>query len=98
MGWDGYLLSAYDIIVCDHDELINSLQTDFCRLLIYLKINFFKKSFMNATMVSKDLGQDSARRLVGPDLGQNNLQRLSPDNTSMQKVKIAFERTIYGYL
>ena len=44
----------------------------FCRLLIFLKINFFlKKSFRNIIIVSNSLEPDQARHYVGPDLGLN---------------------------
>ena len=56
--------------------------TCFCRLLIFLKINFLKKSFRNAIKVSGSLDPDQARHFVGPGQGPNRLQRLSAGDTS----------------
>ena len=53
----------------------------FCHLLIFFKINFFKKSFRNTIRVSNSLDPDHARRFVGPDLGPNCFQKLSADDT-----------------
>ena len=68
----------------------------FCRLLIFIKINFLeKKSFKNIIRVSNSLDPDQARRFSGPVLGPNGLEILSVDDTSrkirwkMQSVQIA---------
>ena len=53
----------------------------FCRLMIFLKINFFKKniSVRNTTGVSNSLDPDQVRPVVEPNLGPERLQRLSAD-------------------
>ena len=52
----------------------------FCRLLIFLKINFFKKNLLrNIVTVKNSLDPDQARHYVAPDLGPNCLQRFSAD-------------------
>ena len=51
----------------------------------YLKLTFSKNYFRNTIRVSNSLNPDQARHFVGPDLGPNSLQRLSANDTSMQK-------------
>ena len=61
------------------------LPNGLCRLLIFSKINFFEKFFLeNTIIVSNSFDPDQARRFVGPDLGSNNLQRLSADDKSFR--------------
>ena len=50
----------------------------FFRLLIILKINFFKNSIRNTIRVSNS---------SDPDLVPNCLQSLTADDTSMQRIK-----------
>ena len=53
----------------------------FCsRLLTFLKIIFFKKSFRNTIRVPNGLDPDQDQHSVSPDLGPNCLQRLSADD------------------
>ena len=54
----------------------------FCRLQIFVKLNFLNTSFMNNIRVSNGLDPDEDRHSVGPDLCSNCLQRLSADDTS----------------
>ena len=49
---------------------------------------FSKNSSRNTISVSNSLGPDQARRFVGPDLGPNCLQRLSADDTSIQRANL----------
>ena len=65
----------------------------FCRLLIFLKINFFKKkSFNIIPAVSNSLDHDQARHFVGPDRGPNCLPRSSAYDTSRQRFKGVFDQ------
>ena len=57
----------------------------FCRLLIFLKIKFFKKNFGNNIRVSNSLDPDQAQNFVDPDLGTNGLQRSSADSNGEKK-------------
>ena len=59
----------------------------FCRLLIFIKINFKKKTIKIIIKVSNSLDPDQARRFVGPVLGSNGLEILSADDTSRQNQK-----------
>ena len=52
----------------------------FCRLLIFLKINFLKKFFQEYHQSIKQFGS------VGPDLVPNCSQTLSADATRRQRV------------
>ena len=61
---------------------INKHSRSSCRLLIFFKIKFFKKSFSNIIRVSNSSDPDQARHSVGPDLDPNCLQRLSADDKS----------------
>ena len=65
----------------------------FCCLLIFFKINLYKRFFQEYhTRVSNSLDPDQARLFVGPDLGpkfQTVLQRSSEDGTEWQ-TKIIF--------
>ena len=54
----------------------------FCCLLIFFKIEIFKKNFQEYHRSIKQFGSKSGRHFVGPDLGPNCLQRLSADDTS----------------
>ena len=58
----------------------------FCCLPIFQ--NIFKKLFgeYRTIRILNSLNLDQDRHCVGPDLGPNCLQRLSADNTSMQRV------------
>ena len=57
----------------------------FACLLIFFKINFFKKKyFRNTVRVSNSFDPDQDRHSVGPDLGPNCLQRLSAYHKSYQ--------------
>ena len=60
------------------DCILGNFSRFFCRLLIFFKINFFKKSFQNAIGMSNSLD---------PDLSPNCLPRLSADDTGRQRVK-----------
>ena len=55
----------------------------FC-IVIFFKIDYFKRTFSNTFRVSNSLDPDQARHFVGPDLGPNCLPRLSANNTSRQ--------------
>ena len=58
----------------------------FCHLLIFFKINFFKKFFQEYHQsVSNSLDPDQGQHFVGPDLGPNCLQRLLADDTRRQR-------------
>ena len=57
----------------------------FCRLLIFFKLNFFKKN-SEIPSVAISFDSDQARYFVGPDIGSNCLQRLSADGTGRQIV------------
>ena len=50
---------------------------------------FSKTFFSNRTGVSSRLDPDQVRRFLEPDLGPNCLQRLSADDTSRQRVRLA---------
>ena len=59
----------------------------FCHLLIFYKINFFKKIIARipssvSNSLDPDQDQMSGSRFVVPDLGPNCLQKLSADDTS----------------
>ena len=55
----------------------------FCRLLIFFKINFFRKILSGIPSECQTVfDPDQARHFVGSDLGPNCLQRLSADDTS----------------
>ena len=43
----------------------------FCCLLIFFKINFFEKFFLETILVSNRLDPDQARHFVEPGLGPN---------------------------
>ena len=61
----------------------------FRRIMIFFKINFFKKTFRNTIRVSNSLHSGQARHFFRPDLGLNCLQRLSADDTaSRQRVEV----------
>ena len=52
------------------------------------KLSFQKQTnISNTSRVPNSLNPDLARRYVGPDLGQNNLQGVSEDDSSRQRVK-----------
>ena len=68
-----------------------------CRLLNVFKINFFEKFFPEYNQ-SVSLDPDQAQHFVRPDLGINCLQRLSADNTSMQRVNISWVVVSNTYL
>ena len=56
---------------------------------VLLSADFFKKnSFRNTIRVSNSLDPDQAQHCVGLDLGLNYLQRLSADDTGIQRVKV----------
>ena len=65
----------------------------FCRLLIFLKINFFEIKIRNTIRVSNSLDSDQARRSVGIDLGKT-VCKLSADDTSRQRVNLDSLRSI----
>ena len=69
--------------LCAHQEILML----FCHLLIFFKINFFKKFFQEYHM-SNSLDPDKARHFVGPHLGPTCLQRLPSDGTRRQRVKL----------
>ena len=52
----------------------------------FSKSTFSKNSFRNTIRVSNSLDPDQARRSVGPDLVPNCMQKLSADDTRMQRV------------
>ena len=54
----------------------------FCHLLIFFKINFFKKKIRNTIIESNALDPDQVRHFVGLDLDPSHLQRLSADKVS----------------
>ena len=59
----------------------------FCPLLIFFKINFFKKkSFRNSIRVSGSLDPDQAGHFIEPDLGRICLQWLSAADTSRARI------------
>ena len=60
----------------------------FCRLLIFFKINLFKKFLKEIRLSVKHFGSRSGGCFVGTDLGPNCLQRLSADNMSRQRVEL----------
>ena len=68
----------------------------FCRLLIFFKITYLKKIFMNTIKVSNSLDPDQARHFVRPDLGPNCLQRLSADDTSRLRVNASSQNSFLG--
>ena len=53
----------------------------FSGLLIFFKINFFKKFFQEYHLSVNRLDPDLARHFVGPNLGPNCLQKLSAVDT-----------------
>ena len=57
-------------------------------LLIFFKIDFFKRIFRKTFRVSNSLDPDQAQRFIGPDLSPNCLQSLLADSTSRQRVNI----------
>ena len=65
-------------------------------LFVFSSVDFFqtqlfsKNSFRNTIRVSNRLDPDQARHIVGPDLDPNCLQRLSADDTRIQRVKRGF--------
>ena len=59
----------------------------FCHLLIFFKINFFKRFFKNAIGVSNSLDLNQPLHAVGSYLGPNCLQRLSADDTRKSRKK-----------
>ena len=54
----------------------------------------FSKKFRHTIRVSNGVDPDQARRFVGLDLSPNCLQKLSANNTSMQRVLEQFS-TLY---
>ena len=72
---DAKMLTHDYLFVC----MLSSVSCFCCRLLPFLKINFFKKIFQehyhHHGLKQLDPGQD--RHFFGPDLGQNCFQRLS---------------------
>ena len=72
-----------------------------CRLLIFLKINFFKKFVQEHFQSVKRLDSDQARHYVGPDLGPNCLYRLSDkfrhwQRKSQHSISDSSQRIIIG--
>ena len=57
-------------------SMLGNILHAFCRLLLYFKINFFRKiiSGIPTIRVSNSSDPDQARRFVGPDLDPNCLQ------------------------
>ena len=58
----------------------------FCGLLKIFKINLFKKFYQEYHQSSGSLDLDQVQHFVGPDLDPNCLQKLSAEDTSMQRV------------
>ena len=56
----------------------------FCRQPIFFQNQVFQN---NTVRVSDSLDPDQAQQFVGPDLVPNCLQKLSVDDTRMQRVK-----------
>ena len=71
-----HLNSAYWVYCHAYLSSIDFFQNKLCQ----------KNSFRNTIRVSSSLNPDQVRRFVGPDLGPNCLQRLSADDTSIQRV------------
>ena len=62
----------------------------FCRLLIFFKINVFKKFFhLIIIRVSKNLDSDQVRQKFRPDLGLNWVPRNSAEDTSKYRVNVS---------
>ena len=57
----------------------------------FSKLTFLKNSFKNTIRVSNSLDPDQARHFVGPDLDPNCLEKLSAEDTSMQRVTSWFQ-------
>ena len=55
-----------------------------CIYILFLSADIFSETIR----VSNSLDPDQARHFVGPELGPNCLQRISSDDTSLQRVKI----------
>ena len=54
---------------------------DFCRLLIFFKINLFSKTISGTQLMCQTVKREIRPEKFGPDLDPNCLQRLSADNT-----------------
>ena len=62
----------------------------FCGLLIFFKINFLEKFFLEYHQ-SVRLDPDQIQRFVGPDLGPNSLQKLYAEDTRRYRVNFFLE-------
>ena len=86
LGNDSFtiLMPNYRGKKAQNTQLFNSFHTGkfcmlFCRLDIFFKLTFSKKSFRNTIRVANSLEPD---QIVEPDLGPNCLQRISADDKS----------------
>ena len=59
---------------------------------------FFKSTFQKKNQEHYQSVKHQARCLVGSDLDQNHLQRLSADNTSLQRVKPFFLTDVHSHV
>ena len=71
-----YTTISLHLIPC----MLGNFAVFFCLLLIFFKINLFKKFFEEVIRVSKQFGYRTGLTFVMSDLGPNCFQRLSADN------------------
>ena len=62
---------------------------DFCRLMMFFKINFFKTFFQEYHQRAKQVVSRSGLTFVGHNLGSNCLQLLLADDNRRQRVNTA---------